>query len=98
MPLAQLQQYEAYTQQHGLPLWRVEMQLARIAMLLDGIRIGPGAQLRLEDYLFSGSPDAPPPAPEPPAQEQPTPEQADALLAAIEFKPRNRRHKPPAAP
>lgn len=91
MPLQHLLDYDAYTQQHGLPLWRLEMQLARIAMLLDGIRIGPGAQLRLTDYLIGSSQQ---PVPEPPSTEgHPTEQDAEAAAAAFAFNPRNRQKK-----
>ena len=88
LPVEQLQAYEAYTQQHGLPMWRLEMQLARIAMLLDGIRIGPGAQLRLSDYLIGAERPA---ADAPPVAEVVTEEDAEAAATALGFSPRNRK-------
>lgn len=88
-----MQAYEQFSQQHGLPLWRLEMQLAQIAMLLDAQR-RPGADLALRDYLIR---------PAAPATEQPatpaepdtvTEAQADAMAEAIGFKPRRRRTPP----
>lgn len=93
MPLDQLQAYEQYTQQHGLPLWRLEMQLARIAQILDAIRV-PGLDRSVADYLIR-----------PPQtdhhhqtttdQTPPTEADADAAAAALDFKPRQRRKPTP---
>jgi hypothetical protein len=91
MPLPQLQAYHDYTLQHGLPLWRIEMQLAQIAMLLDAQR-RPGQSLSLRDYLVRPMVDDE--ASEPSAAPEATPEQVDALCEAIAFSPRPKRRRP----
>lgn len=92
-PLHELQAYHDYTREHGLPFWRMEMQLAQIAMLLDAQR-RPGQSLKLSDYI-----------PQPvgarssevlTADEQGiTPEQDEAIASAIGFRPRPKRRRPP---
>ncbi len=89
MPLPDLQAYHDYTLQHGLPLWRIEMQLAQIAMLLDAQR-QPGKTLRLKDYLIKPVSAEP----ENDLPDEPTPEQVEALVNAIDFKPRPKRRRP----
>lgn len=54
MPLNWLLLYQQYTAEHGLPHWREEMQLARIAMSLDALRF-PAAHLSIEQYLIRPS-------------------------------------------
>lgn len=88
MPLADLLDYEAYTAQHMLPLARIELQLARIAMLINGVRIA-GLPMNIDDYLI--------PAPPPRAVLAPTEAteaEADHIAAALGFKPINRPPKP----
>lgn len=89
MPLADLLDYEAYTERHMLPLQRIELQLARVAMLLNGLR-APGMALNIDDYLIP-----PPPPRQPTETTEATEEDADRIAAALGFKPINR---PPAAP
>lgn len=83
----ELQAYEQYSERFGLPLWRLEMQLAQIAMLLDAQR-RPGAELFLRDYLIRPAQPA-----DAPAEQEVTEAQADATAEALGFKPRNRRRK-----
>lgn len=107
-PVAELQAYEQYSQQHGLPLWRIELQLASIAMRLDAQR-APGVPLQLSDYLIRPQPaPSQPPAQQPPAQqptaqqpqadEPPTEAQAQAAAEALGFRPQNRRKPKPSQP
>lgn len=91
LPLPQLQAYHDYTLQHGLPLWRIEMQLAQIAMLLDAQR-RPGQALSLKDYLPRPTTDDDTSDPE--DLPEATPEQVDALCEAIAFNPRPKRRRP----
>lgn len=68
----------------------MEMQLARICMLIDAQR-RPGETLHLKDYLFDFSAqDAPDDA------APPTEAQADAACEALNFKPRPTRRRPEA--
>lgn len=91
-PLQVLQGYEQYTRSHGLPLWRLELQLARICMLLDGIRTGGATELHLQDYLIRADRAGQDGAATPPPQDQEvTPEEADAAAAALGFAPRTKR-------
>ena len=98
-PVAELQAYEQYTQEHGLPIWRIELQLASIAMRLDAQRAAPGVPLKLSDYLIRPQPAAsPPPAQPPEPEEQPTEAQAQAAADALGFRPQNRRKPSPPQP
>jgi hypothetical protein len=92
-PVQELEAYEQYTHQHGLPLWRIEQQLARIAMLLDAQNAAPGTRLKLSDYIVRMHPDQPP-ATDPAAEI--TEADADAAADALGFRPQNRRK--PAQP
>ena len=95
-PVAELQAYEQYTQEHGLPLWRIELQLASIAMRLDDQRAAPGVPLKLSDYLIRPQPAAsPPPTEQPQADEPPTEAQAQAAADALGFRPQNRQKPKP---
>lgn len=101
-PVVELQAYEQYTQEHGLPLWRIEMQLAQIAMLVDAQRL-PGRDLLLRDYLIRPQPTAASPQAQPvEIAEPPTEAQAQAAADAIGFRPQIRRKpsqpKPSPAP
>ncbi len=83
MPLHYMQAYWAYTEQHGLPHWREEMQLARLNMSVDALRL-PVELLSLDQYIIrplSEQSDAP-------AQQAalPTEEEADAICAALGLK------------
>lgn len=91
-----MQAYEQFSQQHGLPLWRMEMQLAQIAMLLDALR-RPGADLALRDYLIRPAAPATEQPATPSDTEEVTEAQADAMAEAIGFKPRRLRKPPPPA-
>lgn len=94
LPLHHLQGYEQYTQRFGLPLWRLEMQLAQIAMLLDAQR-RPGADLALRDYLIRPIQPTEPATPAEAETEQPVTEaEAQATAESLGFKPRKRRPKP----
>lgn len=94
-PLEELRAYEQYTAEHGLPLWRIELQLARLAMLIDTQNAPAGLQVSISDYLIRPKPPESP-APEK-ASEPPTEAQAAAAANALGFKPQNRR-KPNAPP
>jgi hypothetical protein len=87
-----LQAYEQYTARFGLPLWRIEMGLAQIAMLIDAQR-RPGVELALRDYLIrpeQHTPQAPPPD----APAEVTEAEAAATAEALGFKPRKKKSKP----
>ena len=92
-PVAELQAYEQYTAAHGLPLWRIEHQLALISMQLAATRAPSGTPLKLSDYLIRPYQENSP-APTPP-DEPVTEAQAKAVAEAMGFNPQNRR-KPPA--
>ena len=94
-PVHELQQYEQYSAEHGLPLWRIELQLARMAMLLDAQRLAPGTPLNLSDYLVRPQQPAAPTAA--PPDDPPTEAHAQAAADALGFRPMNRR-KPTAPP
>jgi hypothetical protein len=98
-PVAELQAYEAYTAEHGLPLWRIEHQLAQIAMLLDAQR-RPGHDLLLSNYLARPVRQAA--GTEAGANGPPTEAEADAVADTLGFKPMNRKKttspQPPDTP
>jgi len=96
-PLQVLQGYEHYTRSHGLPLWRLELQLARICMLLDGIRTGGTTELHLQDYLIRADRAGQGGAAPPQQGQEVTPEEADAAAAALGFTPRKPRQPTPPA-
>lgn len=91
-PVDELLAYEQYTAEHGLPLWRIEMQLDQIALLIDAQR-NPGQGHSLRDYVVRPAQPAwgrADPATTQPTQE-PTESEADATAELMGFKPANRR-------
>lgn len=81
MPLEWLLLYQEYTATYGLPNWRQEIQLARIAMSIDALRF-PNAKLSMENYMIrpQGASVA-----LPQEDSQPSQEEADAICAALGF-------------
>jgi hypothetical protein len=72
--------YEAYAAEHMLPLARIELQLARMVMLLDGM-CPPGLIRDVKRYLIAQKPEEKVPPPPSEATEQ----EADAIAAALGF-------------
>jgi hypothetical protein len=83
MPLQYMRAYWTYTEQHGLPHWREEMQLARLNMSVDALRL-PVEALSLDQYIIRPKREQSD-APEQPAA-PPTEEEADAICAALGIK------------